>query len=87
MSKIIIDVREPHEFSQSHVMGAVNLPVNDINKERVESMDISKDDQIIVYCRSGNRSNLALSKLNSLGYQDVTNGINQGEVESKLFYT
>lgn len=83
MGKVIIDVREPNEFTNGHVEGALNWPVNQINDRMNGLQDLAKDSEIIVYCQSGNRSGLAMQKLKSLGYTTVINGINKTEVESK----
>ena len=84
MRDVIVDVREPEEYSSGHVKGAINLPLSKINKEMVEANNIAGNDRIIVYCRSGNRSGLVLNKLNSWGYKNVINGINQSKVEAGL---
>lgn len=60
---ILIDVREDYEFSEGHIPGAVNIPLGNIT-----SVDYSKDKTLIVYCRSGNRSNQAAIKLKNMGY-------------------
>ena len=83
MSTVIIDVREPAEFKQSHVTGAVNIPVTTMDgNSQLET--VSKDAEIIVYCRSGARSQMAQQYLISLGYTHVTNGVNQERVEQLL---
>ncbi len=83
MGKVIIDVREPNEYANAHVSGAVNWPVNQINESMNGLQDLAKDSQIIVYCQSGHRSGMAMQKLKSFGYTNVINGINKTEVESK----
>ena len=60
---ILIDVREDYEFSEGHIPGAVNIPLGNIT-----TVDYSKDKTLIVYCRSGNRSNQAAIKLKNMGY-------------------
>lgn len=60
---ILIDVREDYEFREGHIPGAVNIPLGNIT-----TVDYSKDKTIIVYCRSGNRSNQAAIKLKNMGY-------------------
>lgn len=61
---IIIDVRTKEEFEEEHVVGAINIPYNEIT----EDIDISKDLVVFVYCRSGNRSKQAYDSLTNLGY-------------------
>lgn len=60
---ILIDVREDYEFNEGHIPGAVNIPLGNIT-----TVDYSKDKTLIVYCRSGNRSNQAAIKLKNMGY-------------------
>lgn len=60
---ILIDVREDYEFSEGHIPGAINIPLGNITK-----IDYSLDKTIIVYCKSGNRSNQAAVKLKNMGY-------------------
>lgn len=60
---ILIDVREIDEYNEGHIPGAVNIPVGSIT-----TVDYSKDKTLIVYCRSGSRSNTAAIKLKNMGY-------------------
>lgn len=60
---VLIDVREDDEFNQGHIPGAVNIPLGNI-----DSITYSTSRTIIVYCRSGNRSNQAAIKLKNMGY-------------------
>lgn len=76
----IIDVREPSEYADSHVEGAVNIPLGDIMKRLDE---IPKEEDVVVYCRSGGRAGVAVQGLGSMGYTNIINGINQAEVEAK----
>ena len=61
---IILDVRTNEEFSESHVKGAINIPYDEID----ENVDLIKTKTIMVYCKSGKRSNIAYNTLKSLGY-------------------
>ena len=83
MSQIRIDVREPDEFQQSHVKGALNIPSSELMAGARIISDVDKDTPIIVYCRSGSRSNVAKNIFEGLGYTNITNGVNQGQVESQ----
>ena len=60
---VLIDVREDYEFNEGHIPGAVNIPLGNIT-----TVDYSKEKTLIVYCRSGNRSNQAAIKLKNMGY-------------------
>lgn len=61
---VIVDVREYAEYKKGHILDAVLIPVETID----ENVELDKDKTIIVYCRSGNRSSEAASKLKDLGY-------------------
>ena len=74
---IILDVRTPEEFTDKHIPGAVNIPNETIAAEEIPELP-DKDQLILVYCRSGNRSKQASEKLAALGYTNVVEfgGIN-----------
>lgn len=61
---IIVDVREFVEYKHGHIKDAVVIPLNTID----ESISLDKDKKIIVYCRSGARSEKASKILMELGY-------------------
>ena len=74
---IILDVRTPEEFADKHIPGAVNIPNETIAAEEIPELP-DKDQLILVYCRSGNRSKQASEKLADMGYTNVVEfgGIN-----------
>ena len=74
---IILDVRTPEEFADKHIPGAVNIPNETIAAEEIPELP-DKEQLILVYCRSGNRSKQASEKLAALGYTNVVEfgGIN-----------
>ena len=82
---IILDVRTPEEFSEKHIPGAINVANETIGSEEIPELP-DKDQLILVYCRSGNRSKQASEKLVALGYTNIVEfgGINDwpGEVIS-----
>lgn len=85
MPVMIIDVREPFEFETGHVQGAVNLPPSKIMEGLPEELaDVPKDTQLVVYCRSGARSNATIPYLQSYGFTKIVNGINKDHVEQRL---
>lgn len=84
MARIIVDVREPYEFAQGHVSGALNIPPADLMSGATALDNVPKDTQIILYCRSGSRSNVAMHILQSMGFTNLVNGINQQHVEAHL---
>jgi phage shock protein E len=75
---IFIDVREPEEFAASHVAGAVNIPLGKVDEASMRPF--AKDDDVVLYCRTGNRSSVAIQTLKQLGFTNLTNGINQEQV-------
>lgn len=66
----LVDVRAPREFDDSHMDGAINLPVADL---RTRSSELDKNLPTWVICSSGNRSSLAASILLQHGFRDVAN--------------
>ena len=74
---IILDVRTPEEFAERHIPGAINIPNETISTEKIPELP-NKDQLILVYCRSGNRSKQASEKLVALGYTNIVEfgGIN-----------
>ena len=67
----LLDVREDSEYAESHIEGTLLLSVNNINQEELDKLGLNKDDEIVVYCRSGRRSATAYDILKSLGYNNV----------------
>lgn len=70
LNQVVIDIRTPQEFSQGHIEDAININYYDRNfLEKIAKYDKSKS--IFLYCRSGNRSSSASSKLSELGFEQV----------------
>ena len=67
---IILDVRTPEEFYEKHIPNAINVPNENIGTEEILELP-DKEQLILVYCRSGNRSKQASEKLVTLGYTNV----------------
>ena len=67
---IILDVRTVQEYSEKHIPKAVNIPNESIGTEDLPALP-DKNQLILVYCRSGNRSKQASEKLAALGYTQV----------------
>ena len=67
---VILDVRTPEEFAQKHIPGAVNVPNEEIGDDEIAELP-DKEQLILVYCRSGNRSKQASEKLAAMGYTNV----------------
>ena len=67
---IILDVRTAQEYSEKHIPGAINIPNETIGTEDIPELP-DKEQLILVYCRSGNRSKQASEKLVKLGYTNI----------------
>ena len=84
---IILDVRTHEEFAAGHIPGAIVVPNETIGTEEIAQLP-DKDQLIMVYCRSGNRSKQASDKLVKLGYTNIIEfgGINSwpGETVSGM---
>ena len=74
---IILDVRTTQEYNEKHIPGAINIANESIGTEDIPELP-DKDQLILVYCRSGNRSKQASEKLVNLGYTNIVEigGIN-----------
>ena len=66
----IVDVRTPEEYGEGHIKGAVNIPLETINGREIPELP-DKSQELLVYCRSGNRSRTASARLAGLGYTQV----------------
>ena len=71
-SATIVDVRESYEFASGHARGAINIPLGSIFYRIDEFQNMQKP--IVVYCRSGNRSEHAKLVLQAKGITEVYNG-------------
>ena len=70
---VLIDVRTKDEFKSGHLEKAINIPYTQI-EEKIKSITKDTDKNIIVYCRSGRRSDIAQKTLLKMGYKNVING-------------
>lgn len=68
---VLVDVRTPEEFKAGHIPGAINIRNESIKGELEELPD--KNARILLYCRSGLRAEDAMTKLDELGYTDLSN--------------
>lgn len=84
MKYVVIDVREPIEYRSGHIAGALNVPPSEFMNGAKQLVDLPKDSSIIVYCRTGSRSNVATNILNTLGFTNIINGINKEQVEARF---
>lgn len=73
---LLLDVREPYEFDAMHIEGSINVPRGILEsacewdyEETVPELVEARDREVIVVCRSGNRSLLAAKTLTMMGYR------------------
>jgi phage shock protein E len=71
-STVVVDVRSPWEYEMEHIPGAKNIPLEDV-AGKVEEFKSFKT-PVVLYCRSGSRSRIAVSILNQNGVANVFNG-------------
>jgi len=69
---ILLDVREADEYEEAHISGTTDrISVKELSDEGLKKAGIDPEDEIVVYCRSGNRSHQAVSFMRDLGYTNV----------------
>jgi rhodanese-related sulfurtransferase len=68
----LIDVREPDENSEFNIGGKL-VPLGNIQSMQIEDLDDLKDEEVILYCRSGNRSGIAAHILDAAGFRNTKN--------------
>lgn len=83
---MIIDTREKFEFDMGHVDSSINIPPAKFLGTNLpdELNGVDFDQKIIVYCRTGSRSNVVAHILTQRGFSNIVNGINQHHVEQLL---
>ena len=67
---VVLDVRTSEEFSAGHIPGAINIP-HDQLADRLADLPASRDQPVVVYCRSGRRAALAEDVLRRNGFTQV----------------
>ena len=65
---VILDVRTTSEYEDGHIKGAVNIPVQELSARLDE---LSMDDELLVYCQTGNRSAQAVDILQDVGFTKI----------------
>ncbi len=68
----LVDVREPHEHSDFNI-GGVLLPLGQVQTMQVDAIEDLKNQEVFVYCRSGNRSGQACLILETMGFTNLVN--------------
>ena len=69
---LVVDVRTAEEFAEGHFPGAINIPHEDI-VEGIRAHNLDKDQTVLLYCHSGNRSGQAEIRLQSSGFAGAKN--------------
>lgn len=68
----LLDVREDYERADFNI-GGRHVPLGKLQSMQLDDIEDWKNDEIIIYCRSGNRSGVAAYMLEALGYKNVKN--------------
>ena len=68
----LIDVREPYENAEFNI-GGILLPLGKIQSLQIEDIEDLRNEEVIFYCRSGNRSGIAAMMLEKTGFTDTKN--------------
>lgn len=75
---LLLDVREPYEFEAMHIVGSINVPRGILEtaceydyEETVPELVEARDREVVVICRSGNRSIFVAEVMQQMGYQNV----------------
>ena len=68
----LVDVREPQEYAEVNIGGRL-VPLGKVQTMQVEELEDWKDEEVIVYCRSGRRSMLACLVLDQMGFKETYN--------------
>jgi rhodanese-related sulfurtransferase len=68
----IVDVREPHENAEFNIGGTL-IPLGKIQTMQIEEIEDLKEKELIMYCRSGNRSGQACLFLDAMGFKNTKN--------------
>ena len=69
---ILVDVREPYENAE-FAIGGILLPLGQIQMMQIDDIEQFKNEEVICYCRSGQRSMMAAMMLETFGFTDVKN--------------
>lgn len=68
----LVDVREPHEHADFNI-GGILKPLGEVRAMQIDEIEDLKDKEVIVYCKSGNRSGQAAMLLETMGFSNVVN--------------
>ncbi len=77
-SLILLDIREPYEFEAMHIKGSLNVPRGVVEtacewnyEETVAQLVEARDKEVVVACRSGNRSVFVCEIMQKMGYKNI----------------
>ena len=77
-SLLLLDIREPYEYAAMHIKNSINVPRGVLEtaceydyEETVASLVEARDKEVVVACRSGNRSIFACEVMQKMGYKNV----------------
>lgn len=79
---VFVDVRTEAEYAAGHVEGAIHIPHTEMS-ERYTELEQYEDREIVLYCRSGRRSGIALDILESQGFENATNGGGLSDLQAR----
>jgi rhodanese-related sulfurtransferase len=68
----LFDCREPHEYAEFNI-GAKLIPLGQIQSMQLDGLEDLKEEEVIIYCRSGNRSGQACMFLDAMGFKNTWN--------------
>ncbi|MDE3185225.1 MAG: rhodanese-like domain-containing protein [Bacteroidota bacterium] len=68
----LVDVRQPEEIAEYNI-GGVALPLGNIQNMQIEDIEDLKNKEVILYCRSGQRSGIAAMILEQMGFSNTKN--------------
>ena len=68
----LLDVREPHEYAEFNI-GAKLIPLGKIQTMQIDDIENLKEEEVIIHCRSGQRSMVACMFLDTLGFKNTKN--------------
>lgn len=68
----LIDCREPHEYAEFNLGGKL-VPLGKIQTMQIEDLEHLKEEEVIIHCRSGQRSMMACIVLDQMGFKNTNN--------------
>src|SRR3954471_17113355 len=68
----LIDCREPHEYAEFNLGGKL-IPLGKIQTMQIEDIENLKEEEVIIHCRSGQRSMMACMMLDQMGFENTYN--------------